>query len=329
MQPLVSMAPPQRKSGPDSRTRAFLLDLQASISRNQTFDLAAQLAYWSILALFPFAIFTLTLLGFIPLEGLDRQLMDFIYRAMPGDAARLVDQTIHEIVGKQRGWLLVLSLLGALWSASGGVSATVTALNRAYEVAETRGFLRRKLVALGMTLSGSVMIAVALVSLMLGPGLVRQGADLLGLGGVINPVWDRVWAWVRWPLVVSALMLMMAIFYYFLPNVKQRFRLISPGAICGVLLWIGASLLFGAYVSNFGSYAKTYGALGAVVVLLTWLYLSGFIVILGGEINASLDRVLRGIRHSERVPGTITVADRGQTVGSSCPKQGPKLRRIA
>src|SRR4051812_31249411 len=118
-----------------AHVRPFFREVFSSISRNSTFDLAAQLAYWSLLAVFPFLIFLLTVIGYLPLHGLDQEVMSAIYQVMPADAAKLFDQTLHEVIGRQRGWLLVVALLGGVWSASGGISAVISALNRAYEVA--------------------------------------------------------------------------------------------------------------------------------------------------------------------------------------------------
>src|SRR5262245_32995829 len=118
----------------------FARDVLRSASQHRTFDTAAQLAYWAVLSLFPFTIFILTVVGFLPLSGLDDELMTTVYRFLPGDAARLVDRTVHEVLGRPRRGLLILSLLGGLWTASGGVQALVKALNRAYGVEETRPF---------------------------------------------------------------------------------------------------------------------------------------------------------------------------------------------
>jgi membrane protein len=113
----------------------------------------------------------------------------------------------------------------------------------------------------------------------------------------------------RWPVAALALMTMVACIYYFLPNVKQKWRFITPGSVVAVLAWIVSSIGFRLYVSHFSSYARTYGALGTVVVLLVWLYLSGLMLIMGGEINAILDRVHKGILHTEKEPGPTTVHD--------------------
>lgn len=298
--------------------KSFFKQLSQSVSKNQTFDLGAQLAYWSLLSLFPFAMFLLTIMGYMPLHGLDRELMSFVYSAMPHDAAKLIESTLQEIVGKQRGWLLLAALGGAAWSAAGGVGATITALNRAYNVEETRPWWKIKLMSIGLVFGGAVLIIISLCGLLIGPDIAHKIFAWVGLGGFF----DTVWKYLRWPVVIVAMMFMLALTYYLLPNVKQKFRFITPGAVVAVLLWAGASLAFNAYVAHFGSYAKTYGALGTAVVLMTWLYISGLVVILGGEINAILDHVAMGMHHTEQEAGPVTVPDQGKGKGE--PRENAK-----
>ena len=285
--------------------RDFLHQLWESFGRNQPFDLAAQLAYYAILALFPFAMFLLTLVGYIPLEGLKARMVGTMYSVMPPAVGKLCEQTLNEIVGKQHGWLLWSTLAFALWTASGAASGLITALNRAYDVSETRPSWRVKLRALLVTLGAVVAVIVATTAMLVGPELVRRIWQFFGFGFAF----DELWAVLRWPVAALVMMTTVACIYYFLPNVKQKWRFITPGSVVAVLAWILASLGFRLYVTHFNSYARTYGALGTVVVLLVWLYLSGFVVIMGGEINAILDRVHKGILHTEKELGPTTVHD--------------------
>jgi membrane protein len=303
--------------------RAFSKQLYESFGRNQPFDLAAQLAYFALLSLFPFAMFLLTVVGFLPLHGLDQHIMGAIYSVMPPEAAKLCDETIHEILGRQRGWLLLVTLIFAIWTASGGVSGLITALNRAYDVSETRAAWRVKARALFTTFGSGLAIIVATAAMLIGPGLVRDVWAFIGLGGAF----DEIWAVLRWPVAALTMMTLLAFIYYFLPNVKQKWRFITPGSVVAVLAWLAASVGFKIYVSHFASYAKTYGALGTVVVLLVWLYISGLMVIMGGEINAILDRVHKGITHTEKEPGPATVHDpRPGESGNTRPR--PRRRSI-
>jgi membrane protein len=301
----------------------FFRQFVESFGRNQPLDLAAQLAYFSLLSIFPFAMFLLTVVGYIPMHGLDQHILGAVYTVMPPEAARLCDRTLHEIVGRQRGWLLVTTLFFAIWTASGGVSGLTTALNRAYDVSETRPAWKVKLRSLLVTLGAVVAIIVVTSALLIGPELVREIWDFFGLGGAF----DDVWALLRWPVAALTMMTMLACIYSFLPNVRQKWRFITPGAVTAVLAWLVASLGFRIYVSHFASYAKTYGALGTVVILLVWLYLSSLMVIIGGEINAILDRTHKGIVHTEKEPGLPTVHDpRPSEKGDNRPR--PRRRSI-
>lgn len=276
--------------------KQFAGELWGQISRNRTFDLAAQFAYWSLLALFPFAIFLLTMIGYVPLHGLDEQVMAAINGVMPSPAAALFERTLHEVIGRQRGWLLVVALIGSVWSATGGMASTLTALNRAYGVEETRPWWKRKLLCSAMTIGAAVLMIVSTAALLIGPALVHKTMALFDLAGAF----DVVWRWIRWPIIVVGLLFALALVYYFLPNVKQKFRVITHGSVVAVALWMILSGAFNVYVSHFHAYAKTYGTLGAAVVLMTWLYLTGLVVILGGEINALFHRHARAVAQTDK-----------------------------
>lgn len=290
---------------PRHAAREFTSQLWESIGRNQPFDLAAQLAYFALLALFPFLMFLLTVVGYVPLHGLDKQILRTAYDVLPNDTATLLQSTLAEIVGKQRGWLLLITLGFAIYTASGAVSGLISALNRAYDVSETRSSWRIKLRAIAVTFAGVFAIIIATAAMLIGPSIVHEIWAFFGLGGAF----DHMWYLLRWPVAAFAMMSMLACIYYFLPNVKQKFRFITPGSVVAVIAWLVTSWGFRIYVTHFNSYTKTYGALGTVVVLLVWLYLSGLMVILGGEINAILDRVHKGITHTEKDEGPVTVHD--------------------
>jgi membrane protein len=271
----------------DSRPFRFSRLLVQSIRDGDTFNVAYQLGYCALFAIFPFAVFLLTLIGYVPLHGLDQEFLGLIYQFMPAQAARLCDEVIHEIVSRQRGWLLLVALGGAVWSASGGIMGLTTALNHGYGVGEARAWWKVKLLSLVMTVAATLALIVAAAGLLVGPEVVRHVWAWLDLGGAF----DLVWRYLRWPLVIGSIIFMVSGFYFFLPNVRDRHRAILPGATVAVLLWIALSLGFSIYVAHFGSYAKMYGALGTVIVMLTWLYLSSAAIIVGGQINAILDRL--------------------------------------
>lgn len=281
----------------DVELRPFVHRLGTEIVKDHVFDIAAELAFWSLLATFPFLIMVLTIIGYLPLHGASEELTATLYRVMPQQAAALVDHTLHEVVGRARGGLLVVSMLGALWSASGGIGAAMTALNRAYDVPDRNSYLRAKARSLVVTLAAAALSVLAAFLVLVGPAIGHLLARWWGLGPAVRVVWQVA----RWTVAVLSMQLVLALLYYFLPNVKNnRFRFITPGAVVAVFGWLVVSALFNLYVSHFSVYAKTYGTLGAAVVLLLWLYLTGFMIVLGGEINAILDRHVLGQAHEPR-----------------------------
>jgi membrane protein len=246
---------------------------------------AAQLAYYFLFALFPFFLFLTTLLGYLPIPNLLDRLLEMLAQMVPGEALQLVQENIRQLVTDQRGGLLSFGILAALWTSSGALTAIIDSLNRAYDVEEGRPFWKVRGTAILLTIGLSAFIVVALVLLTFGPQIGRWIADLVGLGRVFELSWNIL----RWPVIVGLLIVAIAMLYYFAPDVEQKWQWITPGSACAVIGWLMASLGFAFYVNNFGSYNATYGSIGAVIVLLTWMYVTGLFVLLGGEINAEIE----------------------------------------
>jgi membrane protein len=266
--------------------RRFLHELVHEILEHRLIDVAAQLAYNSILALFPFLIFLFTILAFLPVQGAADEILEVVHHTMPGQAAELVDATVNGVVRNPSPRLLAISLVGSIWAAGGGVAALTSALDLVYAAPETRSWLRVRAQSLLVTLLATVLVIVATVGMVIGPHLVERISSWVGLGGVAA----AAWRWLRWPSTVLAMSLLLAMLYWACPNVRRRFRIITPGSVIAIPVWIGVSELFSLYVSHFGSFNKTYGTLGAGVVLLTWIYLTGLIVLVGGAMNAIIER---------------------------------------
>jgi membrane protein len=280
------------------RTRRFLEILVQAILRHSVIDLGAQLAYWSLLALFPFAIFLLTVIGYLPLQHLDQQIITWLAPFMPDAALRLVWETAHEVLGRQRGGLLTIALVGALWSAAGGAGALTVALNRAYGVPETRSYLRRKGHALVATLAATVLLVIAVAGATIGPHVVHRLLAFLGIEGSYGG-FAAVWAWLRWPLSIAALVGVLAAVYSLLPDVQHGFHLVSAGSFVAVGSWLLVTWTFRVFVGYIGGYARTYGALGAVIMLMTWIYLSGITIIVGAEVNAAWGRLKQELHEGD------------------------------
>ncbi len=251
-------------------------------------DWAAALTYYSVLAIFPALIVLLSVLGLVG-DSATQPLIDNLEELAPGPAREIVMDAIRNLQSSQgsAGVLFVVGLAGALWSASGYVAAFMRASNSIYDIEEGRPIWTTLPVRVGLTVALLVLVAISAIAVVLTGGLAEQAGDLVGLGSTAVTVWDIA----KWPVLLVVVSFMFALLYWAAPNVKQPgFRWISPGGLLAVLLWVAASAGFAFYVSNFGSYNKTYGALGGVIVFLVWLWISNIAVLLGAEFNAELER---------------------------------------
>lgn len=248
--------------------------------------LAGGVAFFAFLAIPPAIIAALTLYGLFADPATVAQQVEALAAALPAETQPLVSGLLNSLTapgGRVLGIGLVVSLLGALWSASGGTSNLMSAVNIAYDEEETRGFVKVRAIALALTLGAIVfvLIAVALVA------VVPVVLDSLALGAVGTLVAQIL----RWVLLLIAVVCALAIVYRIAPDRDDpKFKWTSPGALVATVLWLIGSALFSLYVNNFGSYNATYGALAGVVVFLLWMYLTSYIVLLGAEINAEAER---------------------------------------
>jgi membrane protein len=257
--------------------------------RDDALGIAAQLAYYLILALFPFILVLVSLLGTFGSEELASEVLAYFQRVMPEQAYEIIREfTANIISGKAEApGLFTFGILFTIWAASGAFAALINALNRAYDVQETRPFWKVRGIAILMMLGLSVLVLIGVLLLVLGPQIGSAIANVFGLEETFLLVWDIA----RWPAALFFMIFTVALLYYFAPDVDQPFRWITPGGLIGVLLWVLASVAFNFYVSNFGSYNKTYGSIGAVIVLLLYLYISSLTILFGATLNATLVRM--------------------------------------
>jgi membrane protein len=257
--------------------------------RDDAMGLAAQLAYYLILALFPFILVLVSLMGTFGSPELASEVLSYFRQVVPEQAYEIIKTfTANIISGRAEApGLVSFGILFTIWAASGAFAALINALNRAYDVQETRPFWKVRGIAILMTLGLSVLILVGVLLLVVGEPIGETVANIFGLGNVFLLVWDIV----RWPVALFFMVFTVALLYYFAPDVDQPFRWITPGGLIGVVLWVLASLAFNFYVSNFGSYNKTYGSIGAVIVLLLYLYISSLTILFGATLNATLVRM--------------------------------------
>ncbi|NNF63317.1 MAG: YihY/virulence factor BrkB family protein [Acidimicrobiia bacterium] len=245
---------------------------------------AAAMTYYGLLSLFPALIATVSLYGLISDPAEIEQQIDMVASVLPESAADLVGEQLAEIVGGSGAGLgigFALSILAALWTASSGVAALVKAVNRIHDATETRSFVKVRLLAMGLTVGIVLFVITAAFVITILPPLIESAGFSEGAGSAV--------LWLRWPGLGLAMIVGLGVLYRFAPNRTAKWRWITIGAVSATVLWLLASLGLSFYVSNFASYNETYGALGGVIVLLLWIYVSALVVLLGAEIDVGLE----------------------------------------
>ncbi len=327
---------PRKPDSPTDLTKPSLLFVLRKTVRefqqDQCTDLAAALTYYAVLSLFPALLVLVSLLGVF---GQGRRTVDTVLETasgvVPADAMNLLRPTIEQLVSSpSAGVALVTGALGALWSASGYVGAFGRAMNRIYEIDEGRPVWKLRPLQLVLTLGGLLLAAATAVMLAVSGPVARTVGDAIGAGSVAVTVWNVA----KWPVILVCVVVAVAVLYYATPNVKQpRFRWMSVGAGIAILAWMVASVLFGLYVANFGSYNKTYGALAGVIVFLLWLWITNLALLFGAELDAELERGrqlqagIRAERDLQLPPRDTRVLDKNEKAEEKDIERAEELRR--
>lgn len=265
----------------------------AEIGDDNCVGLAAQLAFYFFLALFPALLFLVALLGYLPIDGALLALLTAIEPVAPREMIVLLRDQIDELRRGSHASLLTFGIVGAIWSSSAATVAIIDALNRAYDVTEWRPWWKRRLVALGLTIGLAVFIVAALLFVLVGPDVVRWAAARFGFAPVVASVWSVL----RWPLIVFFVMLGIDLVYHFAPNLKRDWTWLTPGSVLAMVMWIASSLAFKLYVSRFADFNETHGAIGGIIVILLWFYVSSFAILIGAELNGVIEQARRESRH--------------------------------
>jgi membrane protein len=219
---------------------------------------------------------------------------------VPGDVVTIIQDQLRKISKGQNGGILTFGLVVAVWSSSAAMVGLTDALNRAYDIEETRPWWKVRLLAIGLTLALAAFILVAFALVLLGPTVADYIARATGLG----PVFAWTWKVLQWPLILALVALGAGLVYYFAPDAEQEWVWVTPGSVLTTGLWLLASLGFKLYVTSFGAYTETYGAIGGVMVLLLWFYISGLVMLFGAELNAEIEHASPyGKAAGEKVPG--------------------------
>jgi membrane protein len=271
----------------------------SEIISDNCLGLAAQLAYYFFLSLFPALLIIVALTSFFPYNVLDN-IIGWFSSFTPPEVLDIVKGQIQQITGSGNAGLLTFGVLGALWSSSSAMNAIIDTLNRAYGVKEARPWWKTQILAVVLTVAMSVFVLISFTLVIGGPEIAEHLAARIGLG----PAFAWTWKILQWPVVFLLISEGFAIVYYLAPDVEQRWPWILPGAHVATLLWLTISIGFRFYVTNFGHFNRTYGAIGAVIVLLLWFYLSGLVLLFGAELNSEIEHASPfGKAEGEKVPG--------------------------
>ncbi|HLQ70670.1 MAG TPA: YihY/virulence factor BrkB family protein [Bacillota bacterium] len=263
----------------------FSKDWVRRIAKDDVVGLSAQLAYFFLLSLFPFLLFLVTLIGYLPIgEQTVSNIIGFIEVYAPSDISEMINSNISQLVNNQNGGLLSLGIIGTIWSASNGIKAVMKAFNRAYEVDEDRSFLVARLIAIVLTIGMVIVIFIAFLLPIFGKMIGVYIFSFFGLSDKFIAVWGTL----RWVISSAVFFIVLLVLYKLAPNKRIYFKHAVWGALFATVCWQLVSLAFSYYVSSMGNYSATYGSLGTVIVLMIWFYISGIIIISGGVLNASI-----------------------------------------
>ncbi|MFJ4257791.1 YihY/virulence factor BrkB family protein [Pseudomonas monteilii] len=270
---------------------------------------ASALAYQALFSLFPFLLFLIALIGFLHLPDFFSWLRLQTELVLPPQALEQVNPVIDQLQ-QSKGGLLSVGIVIALWTASAGVRLMMSAMNAAYDVPEGRPVWKRIPLSIIYTVGLAGMLLVAAALMVLGPQVMEWIASQVGMQEFIVTLWTIL----RWPAIIMLLMVAVAVIYYVMPDVKQKFRFITPGSVLAVVVWIVASLGFAYYVKTFADYNAMYGSIGAIIVLLLYFYISAAVLLLGAEMNAVIEHMSSEGKNpgekdfeGHKAPQTITV----------------------
>ena len=291
------------------------------IQEDEVFGRAAQLSYYFLLALFPLLIFLTSVIGLVigSETDLSQNLFNYLARVVPPAAFQLINSTMQEVSAASSGSKVSFGILAALWAASNGMGAITEALNVAYDVKESRSWWKQRLIAIGLTMALSVLIISALILVLSGGKVANSISATFALGSVFLLAWKVL----QWPIVLAVMLFAFALIYYFAPDVReQKWIWITPGAVVGVILWLLVSFAFRIYLQFFDSYSNTYGSLGAVIILMLWLYLTGVAVLIGGELNAEIE-------NAAAEAGAADAKEKGEKRPQEKPMEGQTAKQSA
>ena len=262
--------------------------------------LAAQLAYYFFLALFPAILCVIALASFLPLQNFTDEMVAAAGRFAPAEMLNVIRDQMTRLANGNDGGIFTLGLLGALWSSSAAMVAMIGAMNRAYDIEEGRPWWKVRLTAMALTVSLAVFVVFSFGLIVIGPQVADMLAARFGFGAAFSVSWKVL----QWPVAFALITTGIALIYYYAPDAEQDFAWITPGSLIAATLWVIGSLAFRYYVVTFGNYEATYGTVAGVILLMLWFYLSGLVLIIGAEASAEIEHASPwGKAPGEKVPG--------------------------
>jgi membrane protein len=291
-----------------ARIKHALAETYEDVFRNHTLQMAAALSYYCVLSFFPCLIFLSAILAYLPVPNLFDQSLSMMARFLPLDSMGLVRRVLSDVITPNRGTFLSFGVLGTLWTASGAFSAAIEALNIAYDVEDDRPFWKTRPLAVGLALLTGALMLVALSVMIVGPRFGEWLAGRVHLSDLY--LFVLLWPYIHWSIAIGFTILAVEALYFLAPNVQQRFLATLPGAFLAVGCWLALSYLLGLYFRHFANFNKTYGTLGASIALMTWLYWTGFAMLVGAELNSELAKISSAGKIEEKhEPPPITKID--------------------
>ncbi|MRX73359.1 YihY family inner membrane protein [Bacillus lacus] len=273
----------------DNRKESFLAELMKRFFNDDVTGMSAELAYFFLLSLFPFLIFLITLFGFLPLS--EEDVLSFLAQYAPEGTMLMIENILSQVLNTQNGGLLSFGILATIWSASNGIHSIVRALNKAFEVSESRSFFAARGISILLTFAMVFVIIVALLLPVFGHEIGLFIFSLFGFSELFFHLWNAI----RWVLSALILFVVFAALYLFAPNKHLLLKHVLPGAAFSTIGWIAASAIFSYFVTSFANFSAMYGSIGGIIILMIWFYITGMMIILGGELNAAFYK-----RHSAK-----------------------------
>ncbi len=270
------------------------------VMKDDAQGIASQLSYYFFLALFPALLCLLAIASFFPLQNFTDDVIRLLGPFAPREAIDIIRQEMLKIAEGNHGGLLTIGVLGAIWSSSSAMVSLIGAMNKTYDIKESRPWWRVRVLAVALTVALAILVVASATLIIAGPEI----ADFLGRHFGFSQAFVWTWKIAQWPVAFLMVTTGIGLIYYFAPDAEQDWVWITPGSLIATALWVIGSLGFRFYAVNWGNYEKTYGAIGGVILVLLWFYLSGLVLVIGSEMNAEMEHTSPwGKAPGERVPG--------------------------